>query len=335
MSPILIPPRFGWYLCTFHIGRMYFLCVNILILLVATLYFYLSAGRYTHNVASYPLPDKSLLTEPYPCINMNGDLAICHKGQCNGKWKPPRTKHCSICGLCRLEFDHHCPWVGNCVTLSKLKAFITFLFLVPSTFLVAVLPVAQILVKHIILALHVSKRDPWAAKTWWDWPGSWILCAGPFGRWIVGAILGFRLLSQNREQSQSPQLGYLIEQPHLRVVITAGFALLLSVFAFGLGIVSTRKVFQGVTTLEILRPSRSQSVDRHDLVCIPQTATNEVFVAPLLPKERMYDLGNDCNWKLFQLRPFFLTPSPRSYTWPKLNPIMVQRIREMQNNHRN
>ena len=46
----------------------------------------------------------------------------------------------------------------------------------------------------------------------------------------MGAILGFRVLSQHREQMQRP--GYLIEQPHLRVTLTAGFVLLLSVFAF-------------------------------------------------------------------------------------------------------
>lgn len=59
---------------------------------------------------------------------------------------------------------------------------------VPVTFHLAILPIAQILVSHTILALHISKRDTWAAKIWRDWPGSWILCASPFGRWIVGTL---------------------------------------------------------------------------------------------------------------------------------------------------
>jgi len=90
---------------------VYLICVNILILSVATMYLYLSSGRRTHNVASYPLPDKSLLTEPYPCINMNGDLPTCNRGRCNGKW----SRHGRI--IARLvesvdwKFDHHCPWV--------------------------------------------------------------------------------------------------------------------------------------------------------------------------------------------------------------------------------
>lgn len=29
--------------------------------------------------------------------------------KCDNRWKPPRTRHCSICRKCRVGFDHHCP----------------------------------------------------------------------------------------------------------------------------------------------------------------------------------------------------------------------------------
>ncbi|KAF8196765.1 DHHC palmitoyltransferase-domain-containing protein [Mycena galopus ATCC 62051] len=318
-------------------GGLYLAAVLLLISVLGFIYASLISGRSTHNIPQYPVPDKDDLTEPYECIDLDGRLATC--GKCNGAWKPPRSHHCSTCGVCRMDLDHHCPWVGNCVTRARMKRFLTMLLLAPVTYSVSMIPVYRPLMQHMSLALNVSRHDPWANQVWWDWYGSWIFFGGPFGRWIFGMALGFRILKTKRRVDLP-----LLEQPSLRLFSICSLGLLFSLFTLTLAVWTIKDQLRGLTTLDAMQESRQKQAPR--FVCIPRSASciprddgaedntdDEIAgcskVVEVLPTERLYDLGPWANLRDIFERPWRDSNHTIRYRWPRLNASVLERIRKM------
>ncbi|URD98432.1 DHHC palmitoyltransferase [Musa troglodytarum] len=112
------------------------------LLAIAGLFMFYNCSRKDPGFINRNVRDAQSLRDDEPLLKTE----LNHPALLAGNWsqlcatckivRPIRAKHCSTCDRCVEQFDHHCPWVSNCIGKKNKWDFFMFLVLEVSAMII-------------------------------------------------------------------------------------------------------------------------------------------------------------------------------------------------------
>ena len=133
-------------------------------------------------------------------------------------WRPPRASHCTECNVCVERFDHHCPWMGQCIGKRNYRYFLGFVASVTALCVYTALASLVVFLRaaaavEAALALDIvsqaAEREPAACATL-VFPAVILLCVSPLGCYHAA------LVCNNRTTNEEIKVPYGADNPFER-----------------------------------------------------------------------------------------------------------------------
>ncbi|XP_010913354.1 protein S-acyltransferase 24 [Elaeis guineensis] len=127
--------------------------------------------------------------------------------------RPLRSKHCSTCERCVEQFDHHCPWLSNCI--GKRNKWDFFMFLI--------LEVSAMIITGAVTIIRIVK-DPTASTSFGAWlshsatyhPGAVLFLIMDFFLFFGVAVLTVVQASQISRNITTNEMANAVRYSYLR-----------------------------------------------------------------------------------------------------------------------